>query len=480
MTPKKIAQFAVGPLGAALLGAITLPTITWFFSQEDVGRIGMLQVALQFSTLLFCLGLDQAYVREFHESESRPALLKEVLLPGLVLLVVTLGGLLLFDGLIASLLFDVPAQLLSWLVALCMVAQLLTRFLSLILRMNERGLAYSMSQVLPKLLLLVIIGVYIGTGIAEDLANLVLAYAAAIVMVCLIFGWNTRKEWVASFRYSMNLARLQAMLRFGLPLICSGLAFWGLAATDKILLRVLSSYEELGLYSVAVSIAAAAMLLQAIFSTVWMPTVYKWVSDGENLDKIPQISRYVLFCVVVIFSLAGLFSWLVTFILPTGYAEVQWLVISCLAYPLLYVLSETTVVGIGITRKTGFAVVNAASAFAVNAIGNWLLIPSFGAAGAAVSTCVSFLVFFVLRTEFSVYLWRHMPRRTHYIYAVLLVFGASISTLYGAQIRLVVYVYWFLILLSSLIVFNKELGQAKAFLGAWLAGQIRVWRTKRL
>ena len=76
MTPKKIAAFALGPVAGAALGFITLPLVTWFFSQEDVGRMAMLNVAIGFCTLLFTLGLDQAYIREFHETRSQPALFK--------------------------------------------------------------------------------------------------------------------------------------------------------------------------------------------------------------------------------------------------------------------------------------------------------------------------------------------------------------------------------------------------------------------
>ncbi|HGF7196553.1 TPA: oligosaccharide flippase family protein, partial [Vibrio cholerae] len=90
MTPKKIASFAIGPIGGALLGFITLPIITWFFTQEDVGRLSMLTIAVSFSTLLFPLGLDQAYVREFHESGNKPKLFKTVVMPGLIFLTLVL------------------------------------------------------------------------------------------------------------------------------------------------------------------------------------------------------------------------------------------------------------------------------------------------------------------------------------------------------------------------------------------------------
>jgi len=102
VTPRKIAAFAIGPIGAAVLGLISLPIITWLFSQEDVGRMAMLQVTLSFSILLFSLGLDQSYVREFHEAENKPALLKRAMLPGLLLLLIAIGVLLSFGGSMAS------------------------------------------------------------------------------------------------------------------------------------------------------------------------------------------------------------------------------------------------------------------------------------------------------------------------------------------------------------------------------------------
>ena len=243
MTPRKIAAFAIGPIGGALLGLITLPIITWFFPQEDVGRMAMLQVTIGFSTLLFSLGLDQAYVREFHEVDNKPALLKRSVVPGLMLLVFTLALLLSLGDSLAGWLFDVPEWHLSLLVAAAVLASFVSRFLSLVLRMNERGLAYSMSQLLPKLLLLVIIGAYVLTGANNTLTNLVIANTSAFVLVCVVFGFNTRNVWMVSIASELDVQSLKSMLRFGLPLIASGLAFWSLTAVDKLFLKALSDFK---------------------------------------------------------------------------------------------------------------------------------------------------------------------------------------------------------------------------------------------
>jgi O-antigen/teichoic acid export membrane protein len=463
VTPKQIAAFAIGPIGGALLGLISLPIITWFFTQEDVGRMAMLQVTIGFSTLLFSLGLDQAYVREFHEVSEKPSLLKRALLPGLILLATTLLTLLMFGSTLASWLFEIPEWHLSLLASTALLAAFISRFLSLVLRMNEQGLAYSMSQLLPKLLLLAVIGTYVVVGAEKSLTNLVIANTSALVFVCIVFAYNTRREWLASVTASLDTQHLKHMLRFGLPLILGGIAFWGLTAIDKIFLRTLASFEELGLYSVAVSFAAAATILQSVFSTVWAPTVYKWASKGEGLENVHKVSRYILALVVLAFCLAGLLSWVVTFVLPPKYDAVRWIVVSCLGFPLLYTLSETTVVGIGISRRTGFAMLAAASSFAINLVGNWLLIPHYGAAGAAVSTCVSFWVFFVLRTEFSIYLWKTMPRFLLYAFTLACVSGAVVFTLWGETLGGLMAAYWMLLLCAAAYIFKAEIRDASAF-----------------
>ena len=286
---------------------------------------------------------------------------------------------------------------------------------------------------------------------------------SATLFVCIIYAWNTRSEWLLGVKESIDYNYLKSLVRFGFPLILGGLAFWGLTATDKILLKELSNFEQLGLYSVAVSFAAAATIFQSVFSTIWAPIVYKWAAAGENLDKIYKVNRYVLLAVIILFSLAGLFSWVVTLILPSNYSAVQWILISCLGFPLLYTLSETTVVGIGVARRSGFSMLAAVLAFIGNLLGNWWLIPIFGAAGAAVSTCISFWIFFLLRTEFAIYVWKPIPRSTLYGYSGLLTVGAVINSLYGQVYSVPLMYFWGSLLLSIFVFFRPEIFEVKEF-----------------
>ena len=77
---KNFIGFAFGPIASAVLGLITVPVFSWVFSPEDVGRLNILHMVISFCLLLLVLGLDQAYVREFHET-SNTSQLSETLGP---------------------------------------------------------------------------------------------------------------------------------------------------------------------------------------------------------------------------------------------------------------------------------------------------------------------------------------------------------------------------------------------------------------
>lgn len=457
MSPTKILHFALGPIGSALLGFITLPIIAWVFSQEDVGKMALLNVVLSFATLFFTLGLDQGYVREFHESENRPLLLKTAVLPGLILLLIVLATSLAFGSWLAEVVFSLESTSVSWFLGLALLASFISRFLSLVLRMNERGLAFSMSQLLPKAFVLIIIVSYLLLNVTKSFEHLLLANTLAIVFACLIFVWNTHKEWRLSLSQKIDLQQLRKMLHFGLPLILGGIAFWGLTSLDRILLSRWSSYSELAVYSISVSFAAAATIFQSVFSTVWAPTVYKWASKDEGYDKVIMVSRYVLLLVIILFCVAGLLSWVVPFILPAEYAKVQWILVACFAYPLFYTLSETTVVGIGIARKSAYAMLACMLALLVNVACNYILIPRYGAAGAASSTALAFWVFLVFRTEFAILVWKPLPRFSLYSFTFLAVMGSVLSALQQERIGQYIYLYWGVLFCICLLHFNKEL-----------------------
>lgn len=458
MNKSKILAYAVGPIGSGFLGLITLPMITWFYSVDDVGRISMLQVCTSFFILLFGFGLDQAYIREYHEVENKSLLLKVVLWPSLIIGIVSLSIVSLYDSsLISKWLYGIPSTYLSVLSLACFIVALIARFLSLILRMQERALAFSMSQLLPKILFLIFILCVAWLGLPKDSYTLMMANALSLFTAFLIYAWNTRFDWWPSIKINFDWEQFKLSLAFGLPLVISSLASWGLNVMDRLFLRSMSTYTELGIYSVAMSIAAVATLFSGIFNTIWSPMVFKWVNEGNvDFKKIDNISEYVLAAIYFVIVFAGLFSWIIPLFLPQTYVGIQFLITACLIGPLFYTLSETTAIGITIARKTKLSMFASIIVMLINIGANYLLVPLYGAGGAAISAAVAFWFFYLFRTQVSKKVWRDIPTKKSYFITALLLLTSIINIFLNDKLYISL-VIWFVLLLIGFYFFSDLL-----------------------
>lgn len=473
MRTRTVIGFAIGPIGSGLLGLITVPAVAWLFSPADVGRMNVFQVSLSFTLLLTVLGLDQAYVREFHETKSRDRLLLSCFMPGFLLLVGLSVLSLPFASSLATRLYDIADSRIFLLTLLACYATYISRFLSLILRMNERGWAYSASQVFPKLLTLLFILSVPLFGLEANFHTLQVIMIVALLAVLVAYGWNTRQDWQAARRERVALRELRPLLSFGLPLILSGLAYWGLTATSTFALRTWSSLDELAVYSVTNSFAGAAVIFQSIFATIWAPTVYKWVAQGVDMRKVDDVARHALVVVCMVFVGIGLFSWLTDYVLPSHYRPVKYLLACAVAPSLLYTLSEITTVGIGITRRTGLTIWITLAALMTNVLLSWWWVPRHGAAGAVLANGMAFFVFFVLRTEVSAALWRQFPRAK--LYAMLGLMLAIASTIAAARGQLPNYypAVWLGALVVALLLLFKETKDLFAMVMRYVPGGLK-------
>jgi O-antigen/teichoic acid export membrane protein len=152
----------------------------------------------------------------------------------------------------------------------------------------------------------------------------------------------------------------------------------------------------------------------------------------------------VLAVICVAYAACGSLSWVLDFVLPHQYQSVKFLVLATVAQPLLYLLSEITGAGIGVTRRSGFAVL-ATGISLVACVGlNVLLIPLIGAAGAALAGMLAFWLLFILKTEVSARVWQQFPRFKLYALTTFAVALATASILYNGNVDVLVVVSWVL------------------------------------
>jgi O-antigen/teichoic acid export membrane protein len=448
MNIKNIIHFSIGPIGSAFIGFISLPIITWIFTVEDVGRFAIFQVVISFSILFLTLGLDQAYVREYHSQLDKVSLFKTSILPGFFCFLIIVSLILISQWSLAFTLFNDDSSLLAFYLISAIILNFMIRYLSLILRMEEKGLIYSMCQLLPKVIFLSILISFYLFQIDLNFELLILANLVSTFFVFLISAYYTRNTWLSWNDGIVEQIKLKGMLNYSFPLLASGIAFAGLVGVDRFFLKSMSTLEELAIFSVAVSFAGVAIVFQSIFSTIWAPVVYRWVAEGVKQNKIQRVINLVTFFMLAIWAAVGIFAWIIPFILPEKYESVQHIIISSIAYPVLYTVTEATSIGVNVMRKTIFALIATIVALIVNIVLNYYLIPTYGALGASLSSAVAFFIYFVLRTyySFDVYIWFSYTKAWLLIPAFTVASFITITSFVG----IVCYLYCFLLLLLML------------------------------
>ena len=448
---KKFSAFSVGPIVAALISFINVPLITHFISADEYGRTSMFLLAQGTVSMIMYLGMDQAFVREYHFIDNKSKLMNNALILPLVMVAVVDIAIILFRSEISWLLYDSPEEIFPVLALAILLPFLVIQNFSLLkIRMDERGLYYSFFTILCKaltLLLTIVLFLVFERSFRSVIYAIALGEAVnGLLLLILVLG---KLEF--GKRY-IDKVLIKRMLKFGLPLIPAAILTWVLASTDKIMIRALCGYSELGLYTAAFKIAAALGILQTCFTLFWPPIAYRWYAEERDHSSFEKIIELVNVGMVGLCLVILMIKGVVPVLLGSNYYEAMFIFPFLLLYPVMYTMSEATAVGIGFKRKTGYMILVTAIAGAVNIGLNFTLIPIFAAKGAAIATGVSYAVFYWVRTMISRKLWWKFSVNKMVIYTIILCANCGIHTFVDGAVTIVAS----LISLAIVVIINKE------------------------
>ena len=456
MRLNRFAGFSAGPILSLLCSLATVPAVAWLFPPADIGKLDFFMTACTVAGLLLSLGLDKAFLHEYHYNTRRSGLLKACLLPAVLLAPVALAVILLFAVPVSQLLFDVAQPALALLFAAGMLSAVANRLIAQLFRMQERAWVFSLAQVLPKMTLLLLLPV-LWWDPQRNFVHLASLVVATTWMVTLWLLWHARVSLMQAWSAAVDRLLLRRLLSEAGPLLVSAIGYLSMLSAGMGLLRFFAGFDELGIYALAMRVAAGAWLVQSIFTIVWIPQVHKWAAAGGDLSNITAICRHAQAVVVVGFCLTGALAWLIGWVLPPNYHGVAYLAVATVGQPLLYALAEVTGVGINLARRPSLSI----AAFAAGLLGTLLvgavLVPRCGATGAAVSQLLGFLLYFVVKTELGLRVWRPLPRRPLYLGAVLLSLLAVGHAFFAQRLGPFAPLAWCVLLAVALYVYRPSL-----------------------
>lgn len=401
---KSLATIGAGTIISLIIGALTTPIITRVADPVEYGQFSIFTMYTSFMVMFLCLGMDQSLLRFYYRSNEILYKKKLVFECSIIPLVVTVIFLILSLILIR---LNVVTFEFDWictvLLAVNILVSVVIQFVSLLARINYDNKLFASVQVFQKATYFVCALVLLILFKIQSVYALVIATVfASFFSTILYLGFQ--RDFLPGIRqiFCIDKTNIKSLLRFGYPYVFSmGIAvlFQNL---DKLALNYYKTYEEVGIYASAMTFIALFAVVQSSFNTVWAPKAV------EHYEKYPEDKTFfsIAFSVITVVMFAIgitliLFKDVFALLLGAKYREASYIMPFLIFNPIMYTISETTVIGVIFTKRTKLHIIIAGVACLTNLLGNILLVPSLGCRGAAISTGFAYIVFFLLRTLFS-------------------------------------------------------------------------------
>ena len=197
--------------------------------------------------------------------------------------------------------------------------------------------------------------------------------------------------------FEFNWRLYRTMEHFGLPLVPSALMIVATRFIDRLFVQHYWGQDAAGVYFFGVTIASVMILIITAFQLAWPAFAYSIVDDDEASRTYAHVLTY--FSLVMIWPTIGLSLLAPQLAHFLGHKAAYWpgaRFVPLLALSNVFFAAYTVVsISIGRVRRTGANWIITGAGAAVDVLLNFLLVPRYGAMGAAVASATAFAIMFV-------------------------------------------------------------------------------------
>lgn len=442
----------MGQAGSSLMGMILLPFYTHWLSAEQYGTADIINTySLILSGFIGCCIADAIFVFPTGKSDEEK---KKYFSSGTVFL--------LFSFTVSSLLFllcefvahnnHLTDSFFSniWYIYAMIVCKLLQIYIQQFTRSIDRMLVYSVTGIVQTITLsvlsILLIPIWSTSG-----------YLMAIIcsnLIASIYSFIQSKSYRYFSLQSFRLSSLKELLRYGIPLVPSGIMWWLVNGINRPFMEQMLGLKAVGLFAVASKFPAVLSLLCTIFSTAWSISVLEEFERPDFNHFFNRVLKLVFFASVLCGCIIALISPLIISLLADKEYYEAWRLIPALAFGVILQNISGQIGGIFMAeKKSVYFLYTSAFGGVISLIVTYVCIKYFGLMGAPWAIVFSFLFMTVARMKYA---WKHINEMNigYYIMMciVYLIFNYVILSDMWPILKVVVY----LILFTLMILFNKN------------------------
>ncbi len=402
-TAKGAFIYGFGNISTKLIGFILIPLYTAHFTVSEYGILGILEITSQIFIAVFGLSLYTAFFRWYWDKEYQDkqksiffTILVTVLLFSLALTTI----LILIRNQLSSLLFYSP-EFSYYIVLIVGVACLeaLGIVVATLIRLQEKALFYSTLYIL-KLLTSLTFTIYFIVHLGKNIEGIYEAQLIGNVVYFLIASIFIARN----IEFKFEKIALRGMLVFSFPLMLTALTGIILNVTDRYVLRFITDYDSVGVYTLGYKIAnTIRVFVIASVNMALQPMIFKMMNDPDNKRFYSKVMTYFTYGLIFFVLGVSLFGKEIIKVLSqsVNYWE-SFRVVPIISFAILFsMLRDVSLTGLNLTKKTKIIAFITISISILNIGFNIILIKLWGYMGAAFSTLLSQSLFFILIYVFA-------------------------------------------------------------------------------
>ncbi len=385
------AILGAGTFTSKVLVFLLMPLYTALLSTEQFGTADILTQTANLLIPLACLGISDGLFRftlDAH-NDDRKRIFSNAL-------VVMLAGMIPLAAIIQLLRFAHIFDGYIWLVFIYICAANLHALCANYIRACDKTKTFAL-QGIANTVLTIALNVLFLVVFDMGVTGYVLSVAVSdiILTVVLFFACGLYKD--VSIRLTEKKL-IGSMLKFSIPYIPTTLMWMITSACDRFIVTAYSGAAENGLYAAAYKLPTLISLAGGVFIEAWQ---FSSVNDAKAEERSKFFANVYKNYVAIMFmgtSLLIVLSKVLTVLLLDDSYYVSWKYVPVLAIAMVFSALSAFMGSVYFLEKRSMRSMLTASVGAfTNLVLNFLLIPAYGAMGAAVATVVSYMAVYAIR-----------------------------------------------------------------------------------
>lgn len=461
---KNTVIFLIGNFGSKIISFIIVPFYTYVLTTSEYGTVDLFTTSINILIPFVIVGLNEAVLRFLTAKEMDE---QSVASNCAMVLLGTLFVLwLLYPMYKHANIFQGRCFQFVLLLSIMAFNQIFLQYL----RGTGRTVAFALNGLIITVVTVTancILLLVFHMGVDGYLYSLIAAQSAGAIEIII-----ASKLWSALGIKNIDFGKLKAMLIYCIPLIPNSLMWWVMNASDKYMITYYVGTSGNGIYSVAHKIPTIIQMFYSVFMQAWQISA---IEEGQSKDRgsfykniYAYLSAFLMISGAAIIIIA---KPLYTGVMNTDY-KIAW---KCV--PLLIIANVFSCLSgfFGTTYVVNKESKKAFSTTLIGAISNLVLncvfISMYGIQGAAIGTCLSYIIVCVIRSRDTFkYVGLKMRMKKEGIAALLMILQWVMLLVIESPI---VYVAIGLIFMMIILLFKDEIAIMKSKFGLIIARRKR-------